>query len=498
MPPAEIEARLGERFRLLSAGSRRSVDRHRTLLAAVSWSHDLLSDHEKLVFRRLAAFPSTFDLAAAEQVAGEVDVDVLDSIVRLVDRSLVVYEPGAGRYRLLETLRQYAADRLAESGETDSAQERHVQYFSQLVQRLSPQLEDQRYEAALAVLTTELDNLRAMVEWHSEQERWDELGKMVLGLWQFVFQGGPAVGRDWFGRLLAHEDELDHQVLVDLLAQSVWAYYSHGIDAALASLNAERSIGVADEHGLGQSPWAWATKASVALMNPSPDALADYRRGLAAAEARHDEIAAIVITGFLGIAHGALGETQAATDSLEGSLRHAEQFGHPVGIQAAVLVAVSRYLYMREVPDLAASLRVLTRYAPRIDDAMAMYSDALLGATLVALGRAGAIEHLTRAARLADRRGSVAGTDVALTFLAIAAGQRGYGAAAATLAGYAGAHPATNLLLHSTATPWVTAMLDDALSQVPDRDVHEAAGAAETRGPIMELVTQLETELDDR
>jgi predicted ATPase/class 3 adenylate cyclase len=498
MRPAEIEARLGERFRLLSAGSRRAHDRHRTLLAAISWSYDLLSDEEKLVFRRLAVFPSTFDLTAAEEVAGDGDLDVLDATVRLVDRSLVAHEPDTGRYRLLETLRQYAADRLADTGETDLATERHARYFTALALRLSPHLEDARYGVALGALTTELDNLRATIEWQAEQGRWRELAEVVLGLWHFAFQVGPAVGQDWFAHLFAHQQELDGQVLVDLLGQSAWLAFSNGVDAALARRNAQHSINVADEHGHGQSPWAWATSGAMALMNPSEDALSRFQRGLAAADARDDELAAITITGFLGMAHGRRGEDAQAAAALSESLRRAELYGHPVAVQAAVQMAVSRYLFSGNEPDLEAASSILARHDVRIDDAMAMFADGLYGATLVALGRGGAVERLVRSARLADRRGSVMATDMALTFLAIAAGRQGHGAEAATLAGYAAAHRAPDLFLHSPSIQWVDAALAKALSDVPDLDGREAAGAIASRSQIMALITQLATDLDDR
>ena len=125
MAPAEIARRLSERFRLL-AGGRGSLERHRTLLGTVAWSHDLLTEDERLVFRRLAVFPATFDLDAAAAIAADdsSDIDAVDCVLRLVDRSLVAYDPTAGRYRLLETLRQYGADRLVDAGETMETRER--------------------------------------------------------------------------------------------------------------------------------------------------------------------------------------------------------------------------------------------------------------------------------------------------------------------------------------------------------------------------------------
>ena len=159
MSPAEIARRLNDRFSLLAAG-RRAHERHRTLQAAVAWSHDLLDDDERRVFRRLAVFPATFDLAAAEAIAGADTTNPVDSLLHLVDRSLVVYDPADGRYRLLETLRQYAADRLADAAETSATRDRHAAHYTALATGRPDTL-----------LDAELDNLRAVVARLDEQDR---------------------------------------------------------------------------------------------------------------------------------------------------------------------------------------------------------------------------------------------------------------------------------------------------------------------------------------
>ncbi len=171
LSPTEISARLGRRFELFGGGSSRPQDRQRTLLATVSWSYDLLSVDEKAVFQRLAVFPASFDLAAAEAVAAAGGVDVVGCMVRLVDRSLVQYERDRGRYRLLETLRQYAADRLGDSGETGEARSRHAQHFDELTARIYPRFFDARYLGAVSALTAEIDNLRAVAEWYEATSR---------------------------------------------------------------------------------------------------------------------------------------------------------------------------------------------------------------------------------------------------------------------------------------------------------------------------------------
>ena len=137
------------------------------LFATVSWSHDLLSVPEQVVFRRLAIFPASFTLEAAEQVAGRDDdaMNATECLLNLVDRSLVQFDPAEGRYRLLETLRQFAADRLGESGETELQRKLHARMYLDLVETHAPGLTGRDYLNTLAILTLELENLRATAAW---------------------------------------------------------------------------------------------------------------------------------------------------------------------------------------------------------------------------------------------------------------------------------------------------------------------------------------------
>jgi DNA-binding CsgD family transcriptional regulator/tetratricopeptide (TPR) repeat protein len=129
LTPQQIEAGLDDRFALLTRGPRGVATRQQTLAASVQWSHDLLDDTERAVFRRLAVFHGGFTLAAARAVC---DREVLGPLAGLVDKSLVVAE--AGRYRLLETVREYAAARLREAGEEDRARDRHLDHFLDYVE----------------------------------------------------------------------------------------------------------------------------------------------------------------------------------------------------------------------------------------------------------------------------------------------------------------------------------------------------------------------------
>src|SRR5262249_48855727 len=127
----QIAARLDDCFLLLTGGSRTALPRQRTLLATVDWSYDLLSEPERLLLRRLSVFAGGWTCEAAESVCGGSDLSagaVLHGLSGLVDKSLVLAEEQGSeeRYRLLETIRQYARDKLAESGDTDSVRDRHL------------------------------------------------------------------------------------------------------------------------------------------------------------------------------------------------------------------------------------------------------------------------------------------------------------------------------------------------------------------------------------
>ena len=162
---AEILDSLHDRFRLLTGGARTAVRRQQTLRASVDWSHALLTEPERALFRRLAAFRGGFDLDAAQAVAGGGDVEryqVLDQLTLLVDKSLVVADDSGRRtrYRLLETVRQYALEKLAESGEGDAVWSRHRNHYTALAAVLdAPAGSD--YEQRVDQAETEFDNLRA-------------------------------------------------------------------------------------------------------------------------------------------------------------------------------------------------------------------------------------------------------------------------------------------------------------------------------------------------
>src|SRR6476646_9046971 len=187
---AEIVDSLHDRFRLLTGGSRTAVRRQQTLRASVDWSHALLTQPERILFRRLAVFLGGFDLDAAQAVTGADGVQryqVLDQLALLVDKSLVTAENTSGRtrYRQLEPVRQYAQEKLGESGEAEAVRSRHRAHYNSMAAVLdAPARTDhhQRVEQA----DEEMDNLRSAFGWSIETgdiERALELASSLMPLW---------------------------------------------------------------------------------------------------------------------------------------------------------------------------------------------------------------------------------------------------------------------------------------------------------------------------
>ncbi|MGA7051893.1 MAG: LuxR C-terminal-related transcriptional regulator [Mycobacterium sp.] len=220
---AQIVESLNDRFRLLTGGARTAVRRQQTLRASVDWSHSLLTDSERTLFRRLAVFMAGFDLEGAQAVGASTELEcyqLLDQLGLLVDKSLVVAEDvsGAMRYRLLETVRQYALEKLAESGEADVVRTRHCDHFESLAAWLNTPAQ-KGFNARLARADTELDNLRAAFAWCQENRDLEAavgLASSLQPLWET--RGRLREGLTWFSTILTNDGARDVN-----LAPAVWA-----------------------------------------------------------------------------------------------------------------------------------------------------------------------------------------------------------------------------------------------------------------------------------
>jgi len=210
MSVEELSQRLDQRFALLTGGSRTALPRQRTLRSTIDWSYDLLREPEKLLLQRLTVFAGGWTLAAAEGVCpgeGIEQRDVLDLLTSLADKSLVVPEQGDAqtRYRLLETVRQYARDRLEDTGASAAARARHRDYFLGLAEEAAPKLRGAEQITWLRRLEEEHDNLRAALEW-SLLETGSRGGLRLCGALQRFWwtRGHLSEGRQWCTRVLGN------------------------------------------------------------------------------------------------------------------------------------------------------------------------------------------------------------------------------------------------------------------------------------------------------
>jgi predicted ATPase/class 3 adenylate cyclase len=205
----EILERLGDRFRLLTGGRRTAVPRQQTLQALIDWSWDLLPEVDRRLLRRLSVFAGGWTIEAAEAIcADETDeqagtIATFDALTGLIERSMVVVDRGrTSRYRLLETIRQYATERLVESSEGNATRARHLAYFLDVALLSRLPVRGPKLVEWLAWLDAEADNLRAAIEWAIETDP-EAAGRMCIALslmWRTHSPGGSGIS--WLGEAI--------------------------------------------------------------------------------------------------------------------------------------------------------------------------------------------------------------------------------------------------------------------------------------------------------
>jgi predicted ATPase/class 3 adenylate cyclase/DNA-binding CsgD family transcriptional regulator len=250
----EILDSLQDRFRLLTGGARTAVRRQQTLRASVDWSHTLLTEPERVLFRRLGVFMGGFDLEAAQAVAGGAEVEryqVLDQLALLVDKSLVVADETANRtrYRLLETMRQYALEKLGESGEADAVRTRHRDYYTALAAKLDAPA-DNDYERCIEQAETEIDNVRAAFVWSLDNSDGELALAMVSALQPlWLGRGRLREGLAWFDAVLTENEQhleiaaaVRARAMADRAVLAIWMGEPDCVDQAQRALAIARDV----------------------------------------------------------------------------------------------------------------------------------------------------------------------------------------------------------------------------------------------------------------
>jgi predicted ATPase/DNA-binding CsgD family transcriptional regulator len=366
LTPAQISAGLHDRFRLLTGGARTAVPRQQTLEASVEWSHDLMLEAERVLLRRLSVFIGGFTLEAAEGVCPGDSLDaqhVLDLLSHLADKSLVfVDEEGAsGRFHLLETVRQFAARRLQEAGESSATRTRHYEFFLAFAQYRKGESED----AYRRRIRADYDNLRRALAWAAEEDDPDLLLQLTRRLALF-----------WFASTYLVE-----------ACQWVRAAIDRGA-AAEAAVRA-RALG---------------TLAQLALLAEDiPTAETAATEGLELLRASGDKramVATLTTLGFIGIQ---LGDSEAGRRHTKEAATLAEELGDQQGLAYALAIQgstalihpadrdVARAVLARSI-DVArgcgaqhmervaqGTLGILAQFDGRLREAVALFGEALPG-----------------------------------------------------------------------------------------------------------------------
>ncbi len=335
----QIAERLNDRFRLLTGGSRTALPRQQTLRALIDWSYELLSENERTLLRKLAVFSGGCTLEAAERVCNDDNIqvdDVLDLLTHLVDKSLIILQDG--RYRMLETTRQYAREKMIGAGEEMVAQQAHFDYFILLAEEAEIHLLGPDQVIWLNRIEKEHDNCRTALEWYMQNQKGDRALRMAGALGIFWCKHSHfSEGRRWLGKLLMKFSDAPEQVQVKAwrFAGVLAIWQQDGAEAyRIFTENMEREQKLGDQWGIAYS---LVQLANVALSDGEVEqAMALNKRSITLSR----EIDAFWVLAMahisLGYVEHALGNLSRAEELYTESLRHCRRLGEKWGSSLAL------------------------------------------------------------------------------------------------------------------------------------------------------------------
>jgi predicted ATPase/DNA-binding SARP family transcriptional activator len=323
----QIAAHLDERFRLLTGGGRTAVPRQQTLQGAIGWSYDLLTAAERSLFDTLGVFVGEFDLDAVATVASLDSLEALDRVEQLVNKSMVEADPARDRYRLLETLRQYAWERLVAGGRLSEVRDAHAASFGDLAARQARRMsEGGQHVDALDRLDADYDNLRAALAWLIEQRRADAAAGMVRRLSGLFQMRHPREGLGWFQAVVAIGGDLPVKVRARVLAGAAWAAL-HAGDVEATARYASAAIEAGGDESASATDWLLAL---VAIWAGNYARAAEHlRREIPSAVANKDLTRQTFATGVLVLALAELGDEPEARRLIPEATGLAERLGDP-------------------------------------------------------------------------------------------------------------------------------------------------------------------------
>jgi predicted ATPase/DNA-binding SARP family transcriptional activator len=338
----EIAARLDDRFTLLTHGNRTALPRHQTLYALIDWSYDLLSEPERVLWRRLSVFIGGWTLIAAGSVCGGDGMNpgyVLELLSRLVDKSLVIGEDrdGTTRYRMLETIRQYGQEKLQGAGEAREIRARHLAFCLELAEEAQPKLLTEEQKRALAELDADYGNLRSALDWATETEAAEAL-RLAVALGQFwEVRGYIGEGRIAIEQALGQAPDAPKEIRAKGLRWQAQLAGRQGDYAGVKepieeSLNLWRELG--DKPGLAN---ALGILGDTCLLQANyAEAQTAYEESLALFQEIGEKRGIAAMTTNLGNVANSIGDYATARQHQEASIAIFRELGDKLGLVIAL------------------------------------------------------------------------------------------------------------------------------------------------------------------
>jgi predicted ATPase/class 3 adenylate cyclase len=363
MSPGEIAALLDERFRLLTGGPRRDVERHQTLRATVEWSYALLEHRDRAVFDALGVFSGSFDSNGATAVAAHDSFtpwDVRDALSDLAAKSMIVLDdgPNGTRFRLHETLRQYALERLADTSGAEDCRRRHAEYLARFAEAAGPGLEGPDEVAWAGRLEAELDNLRAAVAWALDADATPdgEFAVRIIGAFahQSLFRPSAGVG-EWAEATIARfAGSVPGRPGGVFVAAAFKALLAGDLD--LTRTRASEALRGAVASDPTSAAWANAALA-VAYARSGQDqaALDAIEAGLRALDGSADDRARLAVIDFGAHVAWFAGREDEACALAEDAVRRARALGNP----SHLIMALRFFAQTRRPEDSSETIRAL-------------------------------------------------------------------------------------------------------------------------------------------
>ncbi|GAA2326954.1 LuxR C-terminal-related transcriptional regulator [Streptomyces kunmingensis] len=398
VPLEQLTERLGQRFEVLTGGRRTALTRHQTLRTAIGWSHELCTPQERLLWARLSVFAGSFELSAAEVICSEgelADAAVLECLIGLVDKSVVqrIGENG-GRYRLLDTIREYGAEWLADSGQADAVRERHLAYYRELGQRYWDEFLSPAQPVHCRVLRAEMPDLRAAFEYaYKDAESADQglwLAAQLGPYWRSL--GALSEGRFWIEKGLALLDEVGDEQAWGRFMAALFAVWCGDLPGAQKLFR--RAVAVARAAGNDRVElFCEAYLGGLDALSGEPGGLAALEEARQRIVARGDGLGIAVVHYEGALLRGVLGDTDGALELCRAGLAYLAETGERQMFASTLLVqGLIRWL-AGEREDALASLRRALEAAAEVDE--------VLVAAMCCLGLAWAAAHEKRYVRAA-------------------------------------------------------------------------------------------------